>query len=219
MVRDAVDDPPMFGPDRTASRTARAGWASTSDVPGTRARPSLARRRTRAGRPRRRGLRLQLTGQDGSAPAGGPVHTGYGCPIRMMLGQLITVPSPWAAGRRPRSRSGSGSAPGTAAAPDTSGRRSTRALGHRRHPHLPGVEGDLRRRARPGHGQPRAGRRDQPGAGQGAVGAARGDGRAAGVDRRRGRIRCRSRSWCWPPRTRSRARASTSCPRRSATGS
>jgi MoxR-like ATPase len=30
---------------------------------------------------------------------------------------------------------------------------------------------------------------------------------------------CPRRSWCWPPRTRSSPRASTSCPRRSATGS
>ena len=53
------------------------------------------------------------------------------------------------------------------------------------------VEGDLRRRAGPGDGQPGAGRRDQPGAGQGAVGAAGGDGRAAGVDRRAAPTRCR----------------------------
>ena len=43
----------------------------------------------------------------------------------------------------------------------------------------------VRRRAGPGVRQPRARRRDQPGAGQGAVGAAGGDGRAAGVARRR----------------------------------
>ena len=42
----------------------------------------------------------------------------------------------------------------------------------------------LRRRARPGVRQLRARRRDQPGAGQGAVGDARADGRAPGVDRR-----------------------------------
>ncbi len=58
------------------------------------------------------------------------------------------------------------------------------ALGHRGHPDLPGVEGVLRRRAGPDHGQPGAGRRDQPGAGQGAVRPAGGDGRAAGLDRR-----------------------------------
>ena len=49
---------------------------------------------------------------------------------------------------------------------------------------LPGVERDVRRRARPGVRQLPARRRDQPGAGQGAVGAARGDGRAARDDRR-----------------------------------
>ena len=45
--------------------------------------------------------------------------------------------------------------------------------------------GGVRRRARPGLRQRRAGRRDQPGAGQGAVGPARGDGRAPRLDRRR----------------------------------
>ena len=60
-----------------------------------------------------------------------------------------------------------------------------RARRPRRHPHLPAVAGGVRRRARPGLRQRRARRRDQPGAGQGAVGAARGDGRAARVDRRR----------------------------------
>ncbi len=44
--------------------------------------------------------------------------------------------------------------------------------------------GDLRRRARPDLRQLRAGRRDQPGPGQGAVGPARGHGRAPGVHRR-----------------------------------
>ena len=56
---------------------------------------------------------------------------------------------------------------------------------HRRHPHLPHVERALRRRARSDLRQLRARRRDQPGAGQGAVGAARGHGRAARHDRRR----------------------------------
>ena len=56
---------------------------------------------------------------------------------------------------------------------------------HRRHPHLPAVQREVRRRARPGLRQLPARRRDQPGAGQGAVGAAGGHGRAAGVDRRR----------------------------------
>ena len=54
---------------------------------------------------------------------------------------------------------------------------------HRRHPHLPGVDREVRRRARPDLRQLRARRRDQPGAGQGAVGAARGHGRAPRVDR------------------------------------
>ena len=51
------------------------------------------------------------------------------------------------------------------------------AVRHRRHAHLPAGRGALRHRARPDHGQLRARRRDQPRAGQGAVGAARGDGR------------------------------------------
>ncbi len=59
------------------------------------------------------------------------------------------------------------------------------AVRHRRHPHLPGQHRAVRRRARPGVRQLPAHRRDQPGARQGAVGVARGDGRAAGVDRRR----------------------------------
>ena len=57
------------------------------------------------------------------------------------------------------------------------------------------VEREVRRRARPGVRQLPARRRDQPGAGQGAVGAARGDGRAAGLDRRRDPPRCPTRSW------------------------
>ena len=59
-----------------------------------------------------------------------------------------------------------------------------RPVRHRRHPHLPGRRRELRHRARPDHGQLRPRRRDQPGAGEGAVGAARGDGRAARDDRR-----------------------------------
>ena len=90
---------------------------------------------------------------------------------------------------------------------------------HRRHPHLPGLVRDLRRRARPDLRQLRPGRRDQPGPGQGAVGAARGHGRAPRVDRRQDLRRARARSSCWPRRTRSRARASTRCPRPSATAS
>ena len=56
---------------------------------------------------------------------------------------------------------------------------------HHRHPHLQGRPGRLRHRARPGVRQLRAHRRDQPRAGQGAVGAAGGHGRAAGLHRRR----------------------------------
>ena len=58
------------------------------------------------------------------------------------------------------------------------------AVRHRRHPHLPRQQRALRRRARPGVRQLPADRRDQPRAGQGAVGAARGDGRGPGDDRR-----------------------------------
>ena len=60
-----------------------------------------------------------------------------------------------------------------------------RARRPRGHPHLPPVAGGVRHRARPGVRQRRARRRDQPGAGEGAVRAARGDGRAPRVDRRR----------------------------------
>ena len=55
--------------------------------------------------------------------------------------------------------------------------------------------------------------------GEGAVGDAGGDGRAARVDRRTHLPDARTRSSCSPPRTRSRTRASTRCPRRSATAS
>ena len=55
---------------------------------------------------------------------------------------------------------------------------------HPRHPDLPAGPRGVRRRARPGGGQLRARRRDQPRPGEGAVGAAGGDGRAARVDRR-----------------------------------
>ena len=58
------------------------------------------------------------------------------------------------------------------------------ALRHPRNPHLPPGPRGVRHRARPGGRELRARRRDQPRAGQGAVGAARGDGRAARVDRR-----------------------------------
>ena len=59
------------------------------------------------------------------------------------------------------------------------------AVRHCRHPGLPTVDRALRRRTRPDVRQLRAGRRDQPSAGQGAVGAARGDGGAPGLARRR----------------------------------
>ena len=58
----------------------------------------------------------------------------------------------------------------------------------------------LRHRARADLRQPGARRRDQPGPRQGAVGAAGGDGRAAGQHRRHHLRAARSRSWCWPPR-------------------
>ena len=60
-----------------------------------------------------------------------------------------------------------------------------RPLRPRRHAHLPGRRGHLRHRARPGVLQLPARRRDQPRAGEGAVGAARGDAGAAGDDRPR----------------------------------
>ena len=59
-----------------------------------------------------------------------------------------------------------------------------------------------------------AGRRDQPGSGQGAERAARGDAGEAGHHRRADAIRCPSRSWSWPRRTRSSRRAPIRCPRR-----
>ena len=55
---------------------------------------------------------------------------------------------------------------------------------HRRHADLPAEHGTLRYRTRPGDGQLRAGRRDQPRPGQGAVGDARGDGRGPREHRR-----------------------------------
>ena len=55
---------------------------------------------------------------------------------------------------------------------------------HRRHPDLQARLGALRHRARPRVRQLRAHRRDQPGAGEGAVRAARGHVAGAGVDRR-----------------------------------
>ena len=86
------------------------------------------------------------------------------------------------------------------------------AVRPRRHADLPPVDRALRRRARPDLRQLRARRRDQPRAGQGAVGAARGHGRAPGVDRRRHAPRCPTRSSCSRRRTRSSRRACTSLP-------
>ena len=61
-------------------------------------------------------------------------------------------------------------------------------------------DGDVRDQARPDLRQPRAGRRDQPRAGQGAERAARGDAGAAGDARRARPTHCPSRSWCSPRR-------------------
>ena len=62
----------------------------------------------------------------------------------------------------------------------------------RRHAHLPARQRRVRHRARPGVRQLPAGRRDQPRAREGAVGAARGDAGAPGDDRRRDLPRCPS---------------------------
>ncbi len=67
----------------------------------------------------------------------------------------------------------------------------SRACRPRRHPHLPSEPRGLRRRAGTDLRQHRAGRRDQPGAGQGPICAARGDGRAPRVDRWRDLRRAR----------------------------
>ena len=94
-----------------------------------------------------------------------------------------------------------------------------RALGPRRHARLPARPHRVRHRARPRLLQLPARGRDQPRAGQGAVGAARGD---AGADTSRSasrRCRCRRRSSSWRRRTRSSPRAPTRCPRRSSTAS
>ena len=77
----------------------------------------------------------------------------------------------------------------------------------------------LRHRVGSGLRQHRARRRDQPGARQAAVRAARGDGRAPGHGRRSHPPAARRRSSCSPRRTPSSPRASTPCPRRSATAS
>ncbi len=64
-----------------------------------------------------------------------------------------------------------------------------------------------------------AGRRDQPRAGKGAVGAAGVDAGAPGHHRRRDPPPARASSWCWPRRTRSSRRAPTRCPKRRSTAS
>ena len=72
---------------------------------------------------------------------------------------------------------------------------------------------DVRHRARSGVRQLRAGRRDQPGTGQGAVGPARGYGRAPGhASAGQTFTRLPIRSSCSPPRTPSRTRACTPLP-------
>ena len=73
--------------------------------------------------------------------------------------------------------------------------------------------------ARAGLRQPRAGRRDQPGHAQDAVGPARGDAGAVGHGRRQDAHAGAGRSSCWRRRTRSRWRAPTRCPRPSSTAS
>ena len=106
---------------------------------------------------------------------------------RMFVGAAVPRPLP----ARGRARRGQDARRGDAG---EGGRRHVRphpvhprpgARRHRRHPHLPAVQREVRRRARPGVRQLPARRRDQPRAGQGAVGAAGGHGRAAGLDRRR----------------------------------
>ena len=89
----------------------------------------------------------------------------------------------------------------------------------RRHEGLPPGQARLRHRARPRLLQLPARRRDQPRAGQGAVGAARGDAGAAGDDRPHDASGARTRSSCSRPRTRSSPRAPTRCPRRRSTAS
>ena len=71
----------------------------------------------------------------------------------------------------------------------------------------------------PGVLQLPARRRDQPRAGQGAVGAARGHAGAPGHDRPRDPPRAAAVPRAWPPRTRSSPRAPTRCPRRRSTAS
>ena len=89
----------------------------------------------------------------------------------------------------------------------------------RRRQHLPALERAVPLPAGPAVRQHRAGRRDQPGLAEDAVGAARGDGGAPDHRRRRRPGRWRRRSWSSPPRTRSTRRAPTGCPRASSTAS
>ena len=169
---------------------------------------------------------------DGRRPhgRGGRAHL-----LRAAQGDRRPDPAARAAARRPaRPRplpARVGARPGQDARRRDAGRRRRRhvrphpvharpaAVRHRRHPHLPRQQRAVRRRARPGVRQLPAHRRDQPGAGQGAVGAARGDAGAPGDDRRHHPPGARRRSSSSPPRTRSRARACTSCPTPSATAS
>ena len=97
---------------------------------------------------------------------------------------------------RPHPRRG-GARAGQDARREVGGRRHRRAVPPRpvharpragrprRHPHVPPAAGRVPGLARPGVHQPAAGRRDQPGAGEGAERAARGDAGAAGHDRAR----------------------------------
>ena len=104
-------------------------------------------------------------------------------------------------------RSGASSSLPTSSPPTSSARGSASPATARSH------------RARPRLREPPARRRDQPRAGEGAVGAARGHAGAPGDDRRRDVTACPSPSSCWPRRTRSSPRAPTTCPRRRSTAS
>ena len=73
--------------------------------------------------------------------------------------------------------------------------------------------------ARPDLRERRPRRRDQPRDAEDAVGAARGDGRAARSRSTARRASCRSRSSSWRPRTRSSTRGRSRSPRRSSTAS
>ena len=89
----------------------------------------------------------------------------------------------------------------------------------RRDAHLPPRPGGLRDRPRAGLLQLPPRGRDQPRAGQGAVGAARGDAGAPGHDRPRHPCSSRSRSSSWRRRTRSSPRGRTRSRRRRSTAS